>query len=565
MSKLLLVPSARLIPSELQTDFGAIPSGMVPLNSRPALHYIISPYAQSGFRTIVATHEKGELIQAFLESNRQLNARATDVGPTASLGETVLRALNVDAPGAQQLVVNFGDTYVGDPLPSGDFVYYQRLNEVYRWTKFQLTNDGRMGELIEKEEAWEPSAVLAFVGVFGIRDKEAFTASLEAALLAPRGATDPFYIALRQYLNDRTGRGQCYYMATDWRDFGHLDTYYQTKSEFFLGARSFNSVRVDTGRGILIKKSRNEKKLRSEIRWYQSLPGELQHLAPRVFRSCTEPGNTFVEMEFYGYPPLSDVYLFGDWDRGVWQRAFRAIGLTLREMRAVRLDDPPPHLIREALRSMYETKTMERLSQIESRGDLKPFFQDRLTINGVECAGIPTVLEQLPSVLAEAGVLDERPFTLIHGDLCLSNILYDRRNGFARLVDPRGAFGEFESYGDSLYDVAKLSHSLVGDYDLLVNGMFTLRMGGTSVALRVSASSNQLRAKAVFAEWVKSNYEKDLRLISLIEGLLFLSMVPLHQERPASQAAFLAQGLLAIGRLNQGWENLMVKDEVRGD
>ena len=40
MRDLLLVPSARLVPAELQTEFGPIPSCLIPLDSRPSIRYI---------------------------------------------------------------------------------------------------------------------------------------------------------------------------------------------------------------------------------------------------------------------------------------------------------------------------------------------------------------------------------------------------------------------------------------------------------------------------------------------------------------------------------------------
>jgi hypothetical protein len=58
MNKLLLLPSARLVPAELRVDFGEIPSGMIPLNSLPALHHIAQPYAAAGYDVVIAVHER---------------------------------------------------------------------------------------------------------------------------------------------------------------------------------------------------------------------------------------------------------------------------------------------------------------------------------------------------------------------------------------------------------------------------------------------------------------------------------------------------------------------------
>ena len=61
---------------------------------------------------------------------------------------------------------------------------------------------------------------------------------------------------------------------------------------------------------------------------------------------------------------------------------------------------------------------------------------------------------------------------IVHGDLCLSNILYDLRSRICKLLDPRGSFGAAGIYGDPRYDVAKLYHSIYGLYDFITNDLF---------------------------------------------------------------------------------------------
>src|SRR5699024_6250012 len=58
---------------------------------------------------------------------------------------------------------------------------------------------------------------------------------------------------------------------------------------------------------------------------------------------------------------------------------------------------------------------------------------------------------------------------VFHGDFCFSNILYDSRGDRIKVLDPRGVSGSNESiYGDLRYDIAKLSHSVIGMYDHII-------------------------------------------------------------------------------------------------
>jgi hypothetical protein len=134
-------------------------------------------------------------------------------------------------------------------------------------------------------------------------------------------------------------------------------------------------------------------------------------------------------------------------------------------------------------------------------------------------------------------------FTVIHGDFCLSNILYDRRNRFIRLIDPRGEFGSIEVYGDYRYDLAKLCHSFEGDYDFFVNDLLELDWRGGELLYSAHLDSRHLEVKRLFRQWIQGRWKDKYAEIKLIESLLFLSMVPLHADRFRSQEAFLARGL----------------------
>jgi len=61
-----------------------------------------------------------------------------------------------------------------------------------------------------------------------------------------------------------------------------------------------------------------------------------------------------------------------------------------------------------------------------------------------------------------------------HGDLCFSNMLFDKNTELLMLIDPKGALNEAEIWTDPYYDIAKLSHSICGMYDLFNNGLYSL-------------------------------------------------------------------------------------------
>jgi len=134
---------------------------------------------------------------------------------------------------------------------------------------------------------------------------------------------------------------------------------------------------------------------------------------------------------------------------------------------------------------------------------------------------------------------------LIHGDLCFSNILYDVANNKYRIIDPRGRWGN-TIFGDIKYDLAKLRHSIVGGYDSINNGLFSIEYKNNLLKINTLKSVQHQKISNDFDLWVSKNW--NLEQIKMIEGLLFISMLPLHNDNLKKQLAFFTIG---IQRLNE--------------
>jgi hypothetical protein len=551
VADLVLLPTARLVPTELQTEFGPIPSCMIPIDSRPALHYILERYVENGYESLVAIHDRPERVIDYLERHPGLRARTVDVGPTRCLGETVLVALRSLATLPESLVINFADTFVGDDLVGDDVVVCADVADAFRWTTFKTDSAERITSIRDKDQAKSPAASYrTFVGVFKIADARRF-GEVIAERLDSDSPLDPFYEAVRAYYNGVDPDGRRFQRAADWRDFGHLDTYTKTKQAFFLNRRWFNDVQIDAERGIVRKSSSEADKLIDEIRWYQQLPDSLQHIAPRIFRYETADRPS-VEMEFYGYPALNDVYLFGECDRGIWERILDALGRFLAELGRHRLEPRAPDTLVNAMRQMYEKKTRARLESVRDVECLRPFWTERLTINGRACLGLDAALELLPRIAGELDLYSVDHFTVIHGDLCLSNVLWDRRTGIVRVVDPRGSFGGFDIHGDPRYDLAKLSHSFEGHYDFFVNDLYDLEWSADGLSCSPHLSAGHRHLRVLIEAWLDRICGGRRHQVRYIESLLFLSMVPLHSDRAKAQQAFLARGLELLTQVAEG-------------
>jgi hypothetical protein len=145
--------------------------------------------------------------------------------------------------------------------------------------------------------------------------------------------------------------------------------------------------------------------------------------------------------------------------------------------------------------------------------------------------------------------------TLVHGDFCFSNILFDIRSQRVRAIDPRGldADDRFDTFGDIRYDIGKLHHSAVGCYDFVVAGAYSLdRYGPLDFALSLPDTESTRGVRDAFlARGFAGMATADAGALP-ISILLFLSMLPLHADDPTRQTALTANAMRLFLELDRG-------------
>ena len=224
-------------------------------------------------------------------------------------------------------------------------------------------------------------------------------------------------------------------------------------------------------------------------------------------------------------------------------QVFKSLEGILEDLDEYTLVPPEPELAVHSMRTMYEDKTRSHLKKVMEDPRFETFCKDTVNINGKEIPGLERCLESLPLAAERLKLYDLTEFCVIHGDMELGNILYDKRNRIVRLIDPRGKFGDFDIYGDPRYDLAKLCHSLEGDYIFMARGMFQSQWTPHGFQIKTGLSPRHQVIKDLFHKWMLDRWSRTYQQVRFIESLLFLSMVPLHAYRFDAQEAFLAKGL----------------------
>jgi thiamine kinase-like enzyme len=139
-------------------------------------------------------------------------------------------------------------------------------------------------------------------------------------------------------------------------------------------------------------------------------------------------------------------------------------------------------------------------------------------------------------------------WSVIHGDLCFSNLIYDRRRNKLNLLDPRGSFGDDGIFGDPIYDLAKLSHSINGDYDYFTSDLFYLSRNDSSIELFSGSPKRNMISREIARDFLENSIKKysiTIDELRLIEASLFLSAAHLHPEGNRGLALF-TNGILIV-------------------
>lgn len=286
-------------------------------------------------------------------------------------------------------------------------------------------------------------------------------------------------------------------------------------------------IDVDERRGILIKKSRS-KDLIDQIDWFINLPSNLKWMIPAIYNYNKEGEEYSISMEYILEGSLDRSFVSGkieDIERGLEFTEY-----VLSEFSRYRTESKESDFV-----NMYYKKTYSRLRDLKDMGDreiVEIIDAPYITINNQRMIGIPKILEDSRSKVER---MIDREYHIIHGDLCFNNILIFGKS--FRLIDPRGRFGDTKMYGDPKYDIAKLSHSLLGKYDFIMFDKFEVRREGTN---QYSLSFPDVKFTPKINRFIKERIDDRIRFI---EAHLFLSMTPLHMPYRERVKAMLLNGI----------------------
>ena len=331
-------------------------------------------------------------------------------------------------------------------------------------------------------------------------------------------------------------------MLVDLSDVGKFLTYFSGGFE----TRYFN--RVEGDELTVVKRSPDKAKMEREYRFYGLLPEQMRHWFVQPFDFQDRGAEASYQMERLGIADMALIWIHGAIAPSEFEHFTHKI-LAFIEQRSMQTVDKMQ--AERLAHDLYVRKVRQRLAQLKEDaifGKLDASIRMLPNYDGIEA-----VAAEYEALFNRYFARDKsvRPAAAIgHGDLCFSNILYDKATRIMKFIDPKGAIDKSEIWTDPFYDVAKLSHSVFGSYDIINNNLFTIEIGdglGPSLSLN---GPDCAETQSIFQEALEAR-GYDLYGVRLREASLFLSMLPLHKDDPRKVLGFLLRAVEIIEELRR--------------
>ncbi len=531
MSTDFIVLSGAYVGPELAAEFGRLPPAFIPLGGQRLYERQFSLGEMIDARLSITLPSDFEILDADQKALAARHIGVVRLDADLSLARALSEALAQIAPKGR-IVLLFGDTLVKmGGLKGSNMFAVGSTRHFAQWAEF-VVEDGvpefRHVYLNEGERD-------VVAGLFDLRDGPAFQVHLEQ--------TNDFYGALSKYAADHGLRPE---QAALWQDFGHLHTCYQSRCND-LSARAFN--RISSDGTAIAKTGEPSQKIAAEAQWFAALPPRMKVYTPLLLAESSEPQHSY-ELEYLYLPTLSELAVYGLLPRNVWRgilegcRNFLEACLTHRPGQEL---DAGYH--RRVFDSLFREKTLERLQTFAA--------VEGLTMNSdwlFEGRATPSLAEMTRILIEQISPTTQDGLSLWHGDFHFANIFYDFRSQRIKTIDPRGMLpdGSISLYGDPRYDIAKLSHSVIGLYDFILAGRYALEYDGNrSIGVVFDVpDSFQTLTQDYMSMSIGGRRTADQSNLAMT-ALLFLSMLPLHSDRRDRQYVMLANAFRLFHSMEQ--------------
>ena len=509
------------------------PKCLLSAKQKPAIYNMILPLIREGLKdiTLVVSKENKELIKEFIDNtfqNKDLIVNYVvqeEINGPGGAFKSVKNYIN------KPTILLLGDTlcsYPNDYENSWVGVSKVSKKDQDKYCMIESTNDYITNIYDKPQEAVQTQD--AAVGIYYFRDNNILKEVLDSNITKKHGEYQLSSLLELYNLKDKMQIKK----IIDWKDIGNLESYMEANKQSF-NSRNFNFLFLDD-LGVIHKRSLYEK-ITSEMDWYKEVINtDFEKFSPKFYdnnRFSTEYG-----IEYYDYLTLAEYMTFyplPDYNKKViFNSVIKKLNNIYQKNKTVSLE------FNDLSKKILVDKTIKRLNDWDRQDIVN---KEMVLINDKEYIGVLQCMNVLMPEIEKVYNKSIDYVTIIHGDPAFTNILFSPRSLNFKLIDARGNYGIDTIYGDYRYDLAKIRHCYHGRYDEITNDLFEVdEIREKSEIKGYNFKFYKNSDLEMFDEFL-INDDVDIDDIELIEGLLFISMIPLHSDYPERQIAFYLQGL----------------------
>ncbi len=345
----------------------------------------------------------------------------------------------------------------------------------------------------------------AYPGICGIKDFKSFWKSVEEILEDSKSKN----LSDCDVINRMLSQKKCNFKIAElknWYDIGNVSELERTRANFKEEFDVLDKPRENIyfHNNSVIKFFHDESMIKKRVARCEYLKGlvpELEASSKHFFKYKFVEGKLFANSA-----TPSKMKNFLDWvSKSMWSKNSKKD-------------------ISDECQKFYFDKTLSRIDAMLSGAE------DKITrINGED---VPPIHEMLSSI--DRKWLCNGKSGTIHGDLILDNVI-ETNTGFV-LIDWRQDFANRKDFGDVYYDLAKLSHNLTFNHELVNAKKYSLEHSDDGLICDILCKKNLLDCKEVLDDFiVKNGYDKSK--VDLLTSIVWINMSPLH-EHPLDKFLF---------------------------
>jgi hypothetical protein len=536
---MILIASGAYLQGEFASEVGLLPPSFLPIGNKRLYEYQVEFMAvrDSAESDIYISIPVSYQLDQFDEKRlSELNTKIIKVPDGLSLGDSLLYCWNATGKHHDSLTLLHGDTLFMN-------AYFQGKDEISVHANRGFYKRATLGagfRTLEKvHDSWSNDCDQVISGYFRFSSPLFFMKSLVES-------KSDFVQAIVRYHQEKrvslTSEG-------DWLDFGHINSFYHSRTQMTT-QRAFNELTIT--KRLVFKASKNKsKKIYAEGSWFSNLPLPLRIYTPALLdlkKGDEEFNAASYQVEYLYLPPLSDIFVFSRLAKGCWQTIFKAISEMLQDFKRYKPNNIEEEFLNQ-IDTLYLPKTLNRLKEFSEQSGFDIDCQ-KFTVESGESY---TLIEIAHLSSEHIGLATKDDISILHGDLCFSNLLFDNRVEAVKCIDPRGMTpdGQLSLFGDRRYDLAKLYHSVIGLYDMIIAGRYVARVVSDNeckIEFSLSQTLHEEVTSCFRREILEKSGYKEKEILAITVHL-FLSMLPLHADHPQRQRAFLSNALRLFNQL----------------